>query len=59
MANKGVKGAETGPFVKELREVAMLVRDPDTETVARLAILQRDYPGVQLRAVTCPAGEAR
>ena len=37
----------------------MLVRDPDTETVARLAILQRDYPGAQLRAVPCPAGETK
>jgi len=33
----------------------MLIREPDTETVARLTILQREYPGAQLRAVTCPA----
>lgn len=52
---KGVKGAESGPFAKEMREVVMLIREPDTETVARLAILQRDYSGAQLRAVTCPA----
>lgn len=56
---KGVKGAELGPFVKELREVTMLVREPDTETVARLAILQRDYPRAQLRAVPCPSAEAK
>jgi hypothetical protein len=52
---KGVKGAEAGPFAKEMREVVMLVREPDTELVARLTVLQRDYPGAQLRAVTCPA----
>ena len=52
---KGVKGAESGPFAKEMREVVMLIREPDTETVARLTILQRDYAGAQLRAVTCPA----
>jgi hypothetical protein len=52
---KGVKGAEAGPFSKEMREVVMLVREPDTELVARLTVLQRDYPGAQLRAVTCPA----
>ena len=52
---KGVKNAEAGPFVRELREIAMVVRDPDTETVARLTILQRDYPGTNLRAVACPA----
>lgn len=56
---KGVRGAELGPFVRELREIVMLVRDPDTETVARLAILQRDYPGAQLRAVPCPAAETK
>jgi hypothetical protein len=52
---RGVKGAEQAPFSKDLREVVMLVREPDTETVARLTILQRDYPGTQLRAVPCPA----
>jgi hypothetical protein len=52
---KGVKGAEAGPFVKEMREIVMLVREPDTETVARLAILQRDYANTLLRAVPCPA----
>lgn len=51
---KGVRGAETGAFQKELRELSMLVREPDTETVARLALLQRDYPNAQLRAVSCP-----
>jgi hypothetical protein len=39
---KGVKGAEAGPFVKEMREIVMLVREPDTETVARLTLLQRE-----------------
>jgi hypothetical protein len=52
---KGVQDAEVGPFTRETRGVAMLVRDPDTETVARLTILQRDFPGAQLRAVPCPA----
>jgi hypothetical protein len=52
---KGVKNAEAGPFVRDLREIAMIVREPDTETVARLTILQRDYPGTNLRAVPCPA----
>jgi hypothetical protein len=56
---KGVKGAQLAPFTKELREVTMLVRDPDTETVARLAILQRDFSGSRLRAVACPAPEAK
>ena len=56
---KGVKGAESGPFVKEMREIVMLVRDPDTEAVARLTLLQRDYAGTQLRAVPCPPAETK
>lgn len=56
---KGVKGAEVGPFVKELREVTMLIREPDTETVARLAILQRDFAASRLRAVPCTAPDAK
>jgi hypothetical protein len=52
---KGVRGAEQGPFVRELRELVMLIREPDTELVARLAVLQRDYAGAQMRAVPCPA----
>ena len=56
MRGKGVQDADIGPFTRETRGVVMLVRDPDTETVARLTILQRDFPGAQLRAVTCPSG---
>ena len=52
---KGVKGAEHGPFVRELRELAMLIREPDTELVARLTLLQRDFNASRLRAVPCPA----
>jgi hypothetical protein len=51
---KGVRGAEQGPFTKDLRELVMLVREPDSELLARLALLQRDFAGSQLRAVTCP-----
>ncbi|MEO7741577.1 MAG: hypothetical protein ABIR98_01395 [Usitatibacter sp.] len=53
---KGVKGAEQGPFVRELRELVMLIREPDTELVARLTVLQRDFNASQLRAVPCPSG---
>jgi hypothetical protein len=51
---KGVRGAEQGPFTKDLRELVMLIREPDTELVARLTLLQRDFQGAQLRAVPCP-----
>jgi hypothetical protein len=55
IAAKGVKDAEQGPFVRELRELVMLIREPDTELVARLAVLQREFTASQLRAVPCPA----
>jgi len=52
---KGVKGAEQGPFVRDLRELVMLIREPDTELVAKLTVLQREFSAAQLRAVPCPA----
>lgn len=54
---KGARGAQVGPFAKEVKESVFLVRDPDTLLVARLALLQRDYPDSTLRAVACPPGE--
>jgi hypothetical protein len=57
---KGAKGAQSGPFSREVRETAFLVKEPDTEMVARLTVMQRDFPTANLRAVPCPAavGEA-
>ena len=55
---KGAKGAQSGPFSKEMRDIVFLVREPDSELVQRLALLQRDYVGSALRAVTCPAAGA-
>ena len=52
---RGVQGIEQGPFVRDLRELVMLIREPDTELVSRLAVLQRDFANSQLRAVPCPA----
>jgi len=54
LESKGIRGAEQGPFSKELRELVMLVREPDSELLARLTLLQRDFPSSQLRAVPCP-----
>ncbi len=54
IAARGVRGAEIGPFARDLRELVMLIREPDTELVARLALLQREFPASQLRAVPCP-----
>jgi hypothetical protein len=54
---KGAKGAQVGPFSKEVKDSVFLVRDPDTELVARLALMQRENPTSTLRAVSCPTGE--
>ena len=54
LEGKGVRDAQSGPFVRETREIAMLVKEPDTEMLARLTLLQRDFPAAQLRAVACP-----
>lgn len=54
LQTKGVQGLEQGPFVRELRELVMLIREPDTELVSRLAVLQREFATSRLRAVPCP-----
>lgn len=53
---KGARAAQIGPFAKEVKDSVFLVRDPDTQLVARLALLQREHPASTLRAVACPAG---
>jgi hypothetical protein len=52
---KGAKGVVSGPFSKEMKDSVFLVREPDTELVARLALLQREHAASTLRAVPCPA----
>jgi hypothetical protein len=51
---KGITTAEQGPFARDLRELVMLVRDPDSELISRLAVMQRDFAAAQLHAVPCP-----
>jgi len=52
---RGVTGAEFGPFSRDLREIVFVVREPDTELVAKLTVLQRELAGSQLHAIPCPA----
>jgi hypothetical protein len=54
---KGAKGAQVGAFAREAKDSVFLVRDPDTQLVARLALLQREHPASTLRAVSCSAGD--
>lgn len=55
--SKGVKGAQVGPFSREMKETVFEVREPDSTLIARLALLQRDFPDAALRAVPCQAGD--
>lgn len=51
---KGAKGVQVGPFARELKDLVFTIREPDTELVARLTLMQRDYPGSALKAMPCP-----
>ncbi|MGQ0749880.1 MAG: hypothetical protein ACT4PS_05035 [Betaproteobacteria bacterium] len=55
---KGVKTAVVGRRENFLRQIAYFVREPDAATVARLAELQREFPGTQMKAVPCPGPTA-
>jgi hypothetical protein len=56
MRAKGVKGAEKGPRNLQVKEYVFTVREPGTNLVARLTLLQAELAGSELKAVTCPAG---
>jgi hypothetical protein len=58
LETKGVKGAVVGRRENFLRQIAYLLREPEAATVARLAELQREFPGTQMKAVACPAPTA-
>jgi len=51
---QGVKTAVVGRRENFLKQIAYFVREPDAATVARLAKLQREFPGTQIKAVACP-----
>jgi hypothetical protein len=55
---KGVKGADKGPRSSQAKEYAFTVREPDTSLVARLTLMQAEFEGSALKAVTCPADHA-
>jgi hypothetical protein len=40
-----------------VKDSVFLIREPDTELVARLALLQREHANATIRAVNCPAAE--
>ena len=51
---KGVQSAVAARRENFLKQIAYFVREPNESTVAKLADLQRDFPGTRMKAVACP-----
>jgi hypothetical protein len=51
---KGVLSAVAERRENFLKQIAYFVREPNETTVAKLAELQRDFPGTRMKAVACP-----
>ncbi len=50
-----VKDVQVTPRTPQVKEVLFTIREPDTNMVARLTLMQRDFEASGLRAVACPA----
>ncbi len=49
------KELQITPRGAQVRETLFTVREPDTNLIARLTIMQREFEGSSLKAVACPA----
>ncbi len=58
LKERGVRSAVAERRENFLKQIVFLVREPDEATVARLATLQREFPGSELKATQCPAASA-
>ena len=52
---KGVRSAASVRREGFLKQVVYFVREPDANIVARLAEMQREFPGSEIKAAPCPA----
>ena len=50
-----VKDVQVTPRNPQVKEMVFTIREPDTNMVARLTLMQRDFETSALRAVACPA----
>ena len=53
LRDRGVRSAVAERRENFLKQIAFLVREPDASTVARLAALQQEFPGSELKATPC------
>lgn len=54
LKERGVRTAVAARRENFLKQVAFFVREPGETTVARLAIIQQEFPGTELKAGPCP-----
>ncbi len=54
---RGVRSAVVARRANFLKQVAFHVREPNDVTVARLTIIQQEFPGSELKAGPCPVAE--
>lgn len=57
LKDRGVRSALAARRENFLKQVAFHVREPDEATVARLTIIQQEFPGSELKAGPCPVAE--
>ncbi len=51
---RGVRSAIVTRREKFLKQVSYFVREPSAATIARLTDLRREFPGAEIKAVSCP-----
>ena len=59
LRQRGVRSAVVTRREKFLKQVSFFVREPSTATIARITELQRDFPAVELKAVSCSPAAAK
>lgn len=55
LRERGVRSAIAARRENFLKQVAFYVREPSEATVARVTVLQREFPGTEIKAGPCPA----
>jgi hypothetical protein len=57
LSERGVRSALAARRENFLKQVAFYVREPGESTVARLTLIQQEFPGSEIKAGACPAAE--
>jgi hypothetical protein len=57
LRKRGVRSAIAARRENFLKQVAFYVREPNEETIARLTLIQQEFPGSELKAGPCPAAQ--